>query len=101
MACLLGAARVLSQMADEIPGKIKFVWQPAEEGYGGGKVMIEEGILESPKVDAAFALHGWPYLPLGVVGVHGGTGTEAIKDALIDRALARGFVYCGRSENGQ
>jgi len=72
MACLLGAARVLSQMADDIPGCIKFVFQPAEEGYGGGKVMIEEGILESPKVDVAFALHGWPYLPLGVVGVHAG-----------------------------
>ena len=72
MACLLGATRVLASMADEIPGKIKFVWQPAEEGYGGGKVMIDEGVLENPSVDAAFALHGWPYLPLGTVGVHSG-----------------------------
>jgi len=39
--------------------------------------------------------------PVITICHHGGTGTEAIKDALIDRALARGFVYCGRSENGQ
>lgn len=71
-ACLVGAAMVLSEMAAEIAGRVKFVWQPAEEGRAGGAVMLEEGILDNPKVDAAFALHGWPYMPLGQIGVRAG-----------------------------
>lgn len=72
MACLAGAARVLSRIADELPGRVKFIFQPAEEGGGGGKVMIESGVLENPKVDAIFALHGWPMMALGTVGVRPG-----------------------------
>jgi amidohydrolase len=71
-ACLVGAAIVLAPFADQIPGKVKFIWQPAEEGQAGGAAMLEERVLESPKVDAAFALHGWPYLPLGTVGACAG-----------------------------
>src|ERR1043166_414937 len=71
-SCLVGAAMVLSRMADELPGKVKFIWQPAEEGGAGGKLMCEEGVLDEPKVDAIFALHGWPYLDLGTVGVKAG-----------------------------
>jgi amidohydrolase len=71
-SCLVGAAMVLSKMADELPGKVKFIWQPAEEGGAGAKLMCEEGVLESPRVDAIFALHGWPYLDLGTVGVKSG-----------------------------
>lgn len=71
-ACLVGAAIVLSQFADELPGCIRFIWQPAEEGRAGGAVMLEEGILENPKVDAAFAMHGWPYMSLGDIGIRAG-----------------------------
>ncbi|MEK6642448.1 MAG: M20 family metallopeptidase [Planctomycetota bacterium] len=71
-SCLVGAAKVLSHMASDLPGKVKFIWQPAEEGGGGGKVMCDEGVLENPKVDAIFALHGWPYLDLGTVGIKAG-----------------------------
>lgn len=71
-ACLVGAAIVLAPLADRIPGKVKFIWQPAEEGHAGGAAMLEERVLESPNVDAAFALHGWPYLPLGKIGARGG-----------------------------
>lgn len=72
MSCLVGAATVLSQVADALPGIVKFIFQPAEEGGGGGRRMIEAGVLEEPKVDAIFALHGWPLMPLGTVGVRPG-----------------------------
>ncbi len=71
-ACLVGAAIVLSEIADELPGCVKFIWQPAEEGRAGGAVMLDEGVLENPRVDAAFAVHGWPYLPLGAIGARAG-----------------------------
>lgn len=59
-ANLLGVARILSEMKDEFKGTIKFVFQPAEERGGGGRIMVEEGVLENPKVDAALALHIMP-----------------------------------------
>ncbi len=71
-ACLVGAAMVLCGMADELPGKVKFIFQPAEEGGGGGRVMCEAGALDDPPVDMAFALHAWPVLALGEVGVRSG-----------------------------
>ena len=68
MACLVGAAQVLSRLADELPGKIKLIFQPAEEMGGGGARLAElEGVLDNPRVDAAFALHGWPKVELGQV----------------------------------
>ncbi len=72
MACLVGAAMVLSKIADTLPGRVKFVFQPAEEGGGGAKVMIDAGALNDPMVDAAFALHGWPDLDLGTIAVSAG-----------------------------
>lgn len=71
-SALVGAAMVLSKMADELPGAVKFIWQPAEESGGGGEKMCKEGVLDSPKVDAIFACHGWPSLPVGHVGVRSG-----------------------------
>jgi amidohydrolase len=62
VAILMGAAEVLSSMRDEIPGTIKFIFQPAEEGpplgeEGGADMMIDEGVLRNPDVDAIFGLH--------------------------------------------
>ncbi len=71
-SALVGAAMVLSKMADDLPGAVKFIWQPAEESGGGGEKMCKEGVLDSPKVDAIFACHGWPSLPVGHVGVRSG-----------------------------
>ena len=73
-AILLGAAKVLSELKDEIKGNIKFVFQPAEEANptGGARYMIEDGVLENPKVDAAVALHVWN-IPLGKVGIRTST----------------------------
>ncbi len=75
---LLGAARVLSRMAASgpLPRPVTFVFQPAEEGGAGGKRMVEDGCLTGrhfgPPVDGMFGLHGWPDLPLGVVGTRPG-----------------------------
>jgi len=62
VAMLLGAARILSEMKDDIPGTIKFIFQPAEEGApegeeGGAKLMVEEGVLKNPDVEAMFGIH--------------------------------------------
>jgi len=70
---LLGAARVLKRLSDEcaLPNPVTFVFQPAEEGGGGGEKMCAEGCLDGsvvgPPARAMFGLHGWPSLPLGVV----------------------------------
>ena len=62
IAILMGVAEVLSQMKDDIKGTVKFIFQPAEEGTppgenGGAKMMVEEGVLQNPTVDAIFGLH--------------------------------------------
>lgn len=67
IAMLLGAANVLSEMKNEIAGQIMFLFQPAEEGSpkgetGGAKLMVEEGVLENPKVKSIFGIHVWPGL---------------------------------------
>ncbi|MBI4852541.1 MAG: amidohydrolase [Acidobacteria bacterium] len=72
MAMLLSAAKQLSKITPELSGKLKLVFQPGEEGGNGALRMIEEGVLESPKVDAAFGIHLWNGLPVGTVGVING-----------------------------
>lgn len=68
MAVLLGTARVLSKIKDEINGNVKFIFQPAEETNGGAKRMIEKGCLE-PKTDFILGLHVKPDLPAGAIGI--------------------------------
>jgi len=68
----LGAATLLQKSRKDLRGTVKFMFQPAEEGPGGAKPMIEAGLLENPKVDAAFAIHMWNDLPTGKVGVRPG-----------------------------
>jgi amidohydrolase len=80
VACLLGAAAVLADMAGDLPGKVKLVFQPAEECGGGAERMIEAGALDRPKVDAIFGLHAWPQDALGQIAVADGpimAGTRA------------------------
>lgn len=69
----LGVASVLASMRDSLPGTVKFLFQPAEEGPppgepGGASLMLEEGALEDPRPDAIFALHSTPELQVGTVG---------------------------------
>jgi hippurate hydrolase len=69
---LVGAAHALSQDSSRgrLNGTVKFVFQPAEEGGGGGRVMVEEGVAEG--VESIFALHLWPGLPFGTVATKAG-----------------------------
>jgi len=69
---LVGAARALSQdhLRQRLNGTVKFIFQPAEEGGGGGRVMVEEGVAED--VRSIFALHLWPGLPFGTAATKAG-----------------------------
>jgi amidohydrolase len=72
MAMAIGAAVVLGRIKDRLCGNIKFVFQPAEEGPGGAKPMIEAGVMEQPNVDYAFGCHLWPGSPEGTLAVKAG-----------------------------
>jgi len=76
-AILLGVAKYFSSIPDQVRGNIKWIFQPAEEGGGGGEVMVKEGALENPKVDAIFGAHVFPLLPTGKVGVYEREGLAA------------------------
>ena len=70
MAMLLGAAKVLTQKVDQYNGTVRFIFQPAEEGEGGARYMIEDGCLEG--LDEIYGIHVWNYQPVGEVGVKDG-----------------------------
>lgn len=80
-AILMGVAEVLSKNKDKIKGTVKFIFQPAEEGAppgeeGGALLMVKEGVMENPKVDAIFGLHINSQTPVGVIRYKSG-GTMA------------------------
>lgn len=68
----LGVAKLFSEQRDHISGRIKFVFQPAEEIVRGARAMIDDGVLSNPKPDVSLGLHLWNSLPLGKVGVASG-----------------------------
>lgn len=70
VAMLIGAARILSGMKNDIRGTIKFIFQPAEEGppegeEGGAGLMVKEGVMDNPRVDAVFGMHIESWIPAG------------------------------------
>lgn len=72
-ACLLGLAAIMNDLKSEWEGTLKLIFQPGEEMHpGGGSMMIAEGVLENPKVDAILALHVYPHLAAGIVGFRQG-----------------------------
>jgi len=83
VAILMGVAEVLAARRDSIPGTIKFFFQPAEEGppageEGGAELMVREGVMQNPKVEAVFGLHVNSVLPVGHVAYRpGGTMASA------------------------
>ena len=70
MAMLLGAARILALKKTKLEGKVKFIFQPAEEGLGGAEYMIKDNVLDG--VDAIYGAHLWNYQPTGTIGVKSG-----------------------------
>ncbi|OCQ97918.1 peptidase M20 [Oscillatoriales cyanobacterium USR001] len=78
-AIALGTAYYLANHPTEFKGIVKIIFQPAEEGPGGAKPMIEAGILNNPDVDAIIGLHLWNNLPLGTVGVRSGPLMAAVE----------------------
>jgi amidohydrolase len=77
-AIALGTAYYLSQHPD-FAGTVKLIFQPAEEGPGGAKPMVEAGVLKNPDVDAIIGLHLWNNLPLGSLGVRDGAMMAAVE----------------------
>lgn len=71
-AIALGIAKVLSNRRDDLGGRVKFVFQPAEEVGGGATAMIADGVLESPAPDYTLGIHLWNDLEVGAISVVGG-----------------------------
>jgi len=76
VAILMGVAEVLAGMGDRLPGTVKFIFQPAEEGtpdgsIGGAELMLMEGVFENPRPDVVFGLHVFPY-PVGTIATRPG-----------------------------
>ncbi len=78
-AIALGTACYLAQHKHSFSGTVKMIFQPAEEGPGGAKPMIDAGVLKNPDVDAIVGLHLWNNLPLGTVGVRSGALMAAVE----------------------
>jgi len=78
MAMLLGAAKILTGIKAQLPGKVVLLFQPAEEGVplaeqpAGGELMVKEGVLDDPKVDVVFGIHSFSGIPTGVIGYRSG-----------------------------
>lgn len=73
VSILLGTAKLLSEIKDDLKGTIKFIFQPAEEGAprgeeGGAELMVKEGVLKNPDVDVIFGLHIWSTMEAGKIG---------------------------------
>jgi amidohydrolase len=71
VAILMGAAEVLAGMRASLPGTVKFIFQPAEEGLGGARAMVADGALDRDPPSAVFGLHVWP-TRVGTIGVRTG-----------------------------
>ncbi|MCF0065000.1 amidohydrolase [Dyadobacter chenwenxiniae] len=89
VAILMGVAEVLAGMKNEIPGTIKFIFQPAEEGApegeeGGAKLMVKEGVLENPAVEAIFGLHIDALIEVGKIAYKPGATMAAVDFFSID-----------------
>lgn len=88
-AMLLGAAKILKEQEEELPGTVKLMFQPGEETLEGAKAMIADGILENPPVDAAMGVHMAPLAPAGFVGYNAGVVCNS-SDLLDIRVTGKG-----------
>ena len=87
-AILMGVAELLSRHKDQVPGTVKFIFQPSEEGpppgeEGGALLMVKEGVLKNPDVDAIFGLHINSQTPVGVIRYKSGGAMAAAQEFTI------------------
>src|SRR5918995_956775 len=73
----LGVAAALSEMRDTLKGRIKFIFQPAEETLSGARAMIADGVLDDPKMEVILGYHNWPAVQAGRVGYNPGAVMSA------------------------
>ncbi|MGH7179243.1 MAG: M20 metallopeptidase family protein, partial [Tepidisphaeraceae bacterium] len=101
-ASLVGVASVLKSIERTLPVCVKLIWQPAEEGGGGAKVLCDAGVLDGrigPKVQAIFGLHGWPALPVGTVSTRPGpllAATDTFAINFVGKGCHAAFPHLGR-----
>ena len=88
----LGVAVALAEMRDSLRGKVKFIFQPAEETLSGARAMIADGALDDPKMDLILGYHNWPAVPAGKVGYNA--------EAVMSSADAFDVVLKGRDGHG-
>src|SRR5688572_20827817 len=89
VAILLGVAEVLAGMRADLPGTVKFLFQPAEEGAprgeeGGAELMVKEGVLDNPKPEAVFGLHVTSRFPVGTIAYKPGSMMAAVDTLTIE-----------------
>ena len=82
-AMLLGAAQILKDMEDELPGTVKLMFQPGEEMGYGSRTMVDDGLLENPKVDAAMALHVGSQVEVGKLNYSPGVASGAMATFIV------------------
>jgi amidohydrolase len=91
---LLGVAAVLKELAPQLAGTIKLVFQPAEEGIGGMQAMIADGVMDGPKIDLALGFHNHPEIPVGNFGfVHGACLAAADRFDIVVRGKSGHAAY--------
>lgn len=83
VACLLGAAVILNRLKSDLPGSVKLIFQPGEEGAGGAARMIKDGVLTAPALSAMAALHVDTEIPSGKVGIRRGADTAQVDDVTL------------------
>jgi amidohydrolase len=82
-AMLLGAARILKELEGSLKGSVKLMFQPGEELGYGSRTMVEDGILDNPKVDAALGIHVMPQLPVGSAQYSLGVASSSLDTFLV------------------
>jgi amidohydrolase len=101
-ATLMGTAAVLKSMVAELNVCVKLLWQPAEEGGGGGERLVKAGVLDGrigPTVSAIFGLHGWPGLPVGTIATKPGAllaATDGFSATFIGKGVHGAYPHLGR-----
>jgi amidohydrolase len=88
-ACLLGAALLLAEARESLPGDVFFIFQPAEEINQGAKAMVQDGVMTDPQIDMIFGLHNHPDIPVGKIGVKAGPLMAAV-DTIALRVTGKG-----------